>query len=145
MKTGAPENSKIHHGHNIRRLRNERKISQEAIAEKVFLSQQAVSRYEATRVIDDIILNRFAKALDIPVDMIKTMEEENGINLYIENNTIEKGGILNAMRDVDNENIFNPYDKIIELCNEKNELYERMLALEKEKTAILQQLLQEKV
>ncbi len=114
------------------------------MAEKVFLSQQTISRYESTRIIEDCILERFAKALEISVDMIKTLEEDNNINLYIENNTIEKGGILNAFGDIDNENFFYPLEKIMELCNEKTELYERMLALEKEKISMLEQMLKDK-
>ncbi|MDR2916296.1 MAG: helix-turn-helix domain-containing protein [Tannerella sp.] len=144
MGTDVLERIKIHHGHNIRRLRNEKKISQKDMAEKVFFSQQTVSRYESTRVIENSILERFAKALEVPVDMIKTLEEDNNINLYIENNTIAKGGNLNAFGEIDNENIFYPLEKIMELCNEKTELYERMLALEKEKISMLEQILKEK-
>jgi len=39
---------------------------------------------------------------------------------------------------------FNPIDKIVELYNEKIELYERMLKAEQEKNALLEKLLNEK-
>jgi transcriptional regulator with XRE-family HTH domain len=137
MDTDILDKLRIHHGHNIRHTRINKNMSQEILADKVNLSQQTVSRYEATRVIDDEMIERFAKALDITAEQIKTMEDDSAINLYITNNTFQEGSA-----NVIGENINNnhPIDKIIELCNEKTALYERMLQLEKEKIALLETL-----
>lgn len=144
METDFLDRTRIHHGHNIRRLRNEKKITQETMAKKVCLSQQTVSRYETTRIIDDEMLDRFAKALEVSVDTIKTLEEGSDINFYIENNTFHAGSHISPFSgDVDHDNVYNPIEKIIEMCNEKSELYERMLNLEKEKITMLEQLLKD--
>jgi len=142
METNALDRIKIHHGHNIRRLRIEKKISQGTLADKVSLSQQTVSRYESTRVIDDEMLDRFAKALDVPVDLIKTLEEDSEVNFYIENNTFHSNCHISPFsRDT---NVNNLVKEIIDLCNEKTALYERMLILEREKITMLEQMLKEK-
>jgi len=142
METDLLDGIRVHHGHNIRRLRKEKRISQEKMAEKVCLSQQTVSRYETTKTIDDEMLARFAKALDVPVETIKTMEDESEVNFYIENNTFQAGSHISPFSgDVDHDNVYNPIEKIIDMCNEKSELYERMLTLEKEKITMLEQFL----
>ena len=134
---------RIHHGHNVRRLRKEKNMSQEAMAEKACVAQQTVSRYEATREIDDEMLVRFAKALDVPVEVLKTMEEDSNYNFYIENNTFSDGSHVSPFGSIQDP-IYNPVKEIIDLCNEKTVLYERMINLEREKIAMLEKLLNEK-
>ena len=68
----------------------------------------------------------------------------------IENNNFETGygSISNTaiiQNDQNNENtINNPLDKIMELNKQTTDLFERMLAVEKEKSALLEQLLKKK-
>lgn len=138
METGNLQTGNVHHGHNIRRIRSDKGIKQEALADMVSLSQQSVSRYEAAKVIDDEMLERFAKALDVSADTIKTMEEATGVNFYMENNTFREGSSAGI------NNIYNPVREIIQMCNEKIELYERMMAQEKETISKLEQLLKAK-
>lgn len=129
----------VHQGHNVKRLRESKGISQQGLEPLVNLSQQTISRYEDKRVIDEEMLQRFAKALEVPVEILKNMEEDACFNYYVENNTfsdnVNAGGILNN---------YNPVDEIIKLCNEKVELYERMLANEKEKISLLEKMLIDK-
>lgn len=129
----------VHQGHNVKRLRESKGISQQGLEPLVNLSQQTISRYEDKRVIDEEMLQRFAKALEVPVEILKNMEEDVCFNYYVENNTfsdnVNAGGILNN---------YNPVDEIIKLCNEKVELYERMLANEKEKISLLEKMLIDK-
>ena len=68
METEELQNLNVHHGHNIRRTRIEKGIKQDAMSELVHLSQPAISRYERTKTIDDEILQRFARALNVPVE-----------------------------------------------------------------------------
>lgn len=72
-------------------------IKQGDLAEKISTTQPNVSKHENAPVLDDELLERYAKALDVSVEALKTMEEN------------------------DNEvNHFNPIEKI-------SELYERLL------------------
>lgn len=138
-QTETLDRPNVHQGHNVKRIRESKGISQQGLEPLVHLSQQTISRYEDKRVIDEEMLQRFAKALEVPVEILKNMEEDACFNYYIENNTfsdnVNAGGILNN---------YNPVDEIIKLCNEKVELYERMLANEKEKISLLEKMLIDK-
>lgn len=138
MGTDKIMNSKVHHGYNIRRVRMEKNIKQELLSDKVHMSQPTVSRYENMRVIDEEILQRFAKALDVPVDCLETMEEDAQTVVFenISNDVHDnKDGVTVPSGYANNPNTnynFNPIDKIAEL-------YERLLKEKDEKYAALEQ------
>lgn len=128
----APQ--KTHHGRNIKRLREMLGIKQEAIAIDLDITQQSVSELEQKEFIDDSTLKKVAKTLNIPIDAIKNMNDEatfNYINTF--NDKVESSFLNNPINCT-----FNPIDKIVELYNEKEALYERML---KEKDELLEKLL----
>ena len=77
-----------HHGHALRRLRQDRRLSQKELGDKVAMVQQTVSHYEDEERISDPILERFAKALDVTVDFIKELEDEKPMSMYVENNEV---------------------------------------------------------
>lgn len=125
----------VHHGHNIRRTRVEKDIKQEAMAQLVHLSQPAISKYEKMSVIDDEMLQRFARALDVPVDYLKTLEE-NAPSIVFESitNDIHDNTDVTSVGLIENDNrtnYFNPLDKI-------TELYERLLKEKDERYATLE-------
>ncbi|WP_165042684.1 helix-turn-helix domain-containing protein [Dysgonomonas sp. ZJ709] len=138
METGNTTTKRVHHGHNIKRLRESRGMKQETIADVMDLAQQTISKYESKRTLDDDILKKFAEALNVSVDTLKEMEEDP-VTIIFENNIIENNnGSIKAYVEEDNStNTFNPVDKIVELC-------ERMLQADQEKIALLEQLLKEK-
>lgn len=128
--TTAPS-PKVHHGRNIKRLREMLGVKQELIANELNMTQQAISKLEQKEQIDDEILDRVSKVLNIPLDAIKNLSDEattNYINTFYDN----QGNGFFA-----NNVTFNPIDKIVDL-------YERLLAAEKEKVAILEKLLEGK-
>ena len=142
---------RVHHGRNIRRTRVEKNMNQEGLSELVHLSQPAVSKYEKMRVIDDDMLQRFARALNVPFDYLKTLEED-AQTVVFENNTVNDseqntggakisiGTVKSYTEDTDSSNDnrvnnFNPIDKI-------TELYERLLKEKDEKYAALERRLQ---
>ncbi len=120
------------YGEIIRLIRKRKGIKQEVLAQRVNMSQQTVSRYESMEIIDDDILEKFAKALDIPVDFFKSFNLDNTMNYYnVTNNTDytmstgenASGNELNQLKNqtIENqENIYNPLDTV-------KELYERLL------------------
>lgn len=106
------------------------------------MSQPTVSRYEGMRVIDDEILQRFARALNVPVDYLKTLEEDVPTIIF-ENNTInnrDNAGANTHVGFTEEENNttanFNPIDKI-------TELYERLLKEKDERLAAFEKRLSE--
>lgn len=141
METEVKEKRNTHHGHAIKRYRHTLGIKQEALAMDMGVSQALVSLYEKKKVIEDDMLEKFAEALKIAPEFIKELEEDP-VTVIIENNTFEEGSGA-AYQNVINNNP-DPVDRLVELFNEKTALYERMLALEKEKNELLEKLLKEK-
>lgn len=139
METEELTVGRVHHGRNIRRTRIEKNIKQDALSKLVHLSQPAISKYEKMRVIDDEMLQRFARALDVPLDYLKNLEED-AQTVVFENNTVNNndkasasiGGYIEENNGVNN---FNPIDKI-------TELYERLLKEKDEKYEALERRLQ---
>lgn len=109
-----------HLGRKISRIREIFQIKQEALAAELGVSQQAVSKLEKSDKIDDKLLERIARILNVSVDGIKNYTDEaiyNCINTAGENPAHVQS---------------QPIEKIIEL-------YERLLASEKEKVALLKE------
>ena len=118
---------KSNHGANIRRWREWRNINQDVLAEQIGVSQATLSGYEKRDKLEQDVLEKVAKALDIPVEAITEMENGASINIV---NAYDNSGSINYSPT------FNPIDKIIEL-------YDKLLESEKEKVAILQEVLKD--
>jgi len=130
---------KVNHGRNLKCLRKVLGYTQERLAFELNMSQQAFSDMEKRETIDDKTLKKVADVMKVPVDAIKNMTEEstyNFINTLNENTFNDNSGLNNIVN--------NPIDKIIELYNEKMELYEKLLQSEREKVDILQEALRDK-
>lgn len=116
---------RVHHGSNIRRLRDILGVKQEMIAQELGWTQQSVSKLEQREQIDEDTLQKVANVLHIPVDAIKNFNNEATVtfitNTFNNHNTIT-GNFGNGQLHV-----FNPVEKIVEL-------YERLLKAEREKT-----------
>lgn len=123
----ANPSHKVHHGRNIKRLREMLGVKQEYMARELNLTQQAISKLEQKDVVEDDILDKISKVLNVPVDAIKNLNEEATFNI-IANSYHDNASSVNYNCN------FNPIDKIVEL-------YERLVAVEKEKVAMLERLL----
>ena len=66
----------VHHGRNMKRLREILGIKQEILANELSLSQQTVSRLESQEVLDDDTLEKIARVLNVPVDAIKSYNDD---------------------------------------------------------------------
>jgi len=129
--TEASPSPKVHHGRNIKRLREMLGVKQEYIANELNMTQQTISKLEQKEEIEDEILEKVAKSLNVPMDAIKNLNDEaatNYINTFYDNHG--HGFFSNNFN-------FNPVDKVVEL-------YERLLTAEKEKVSMLEKLLEEK-
>ncbi|MEA5129710.1 MAG: helix-turn-helix domain-containing protein [Proteiniphilum sp.] len=140
METIEQTFKNTHHGHTIKRIRHSLGIKQEVLADMIGTTQARISNYEQEKVLEDEMIDKFAKALNVAPELIRELEEDP-ITVIIENNTFEKGS--GAYHNIINNNP-DPIDRLIELSNEKTALYERMLELEKEKNALLEKLLKER-
>jgi len=146
METKEQKLKNTHHGHAIKRFRHTLGIKQEALAAEMGLSQALISTYEQRKVLNDDVIERFAKALNVAPELIKELEEDP-VTFIVENNTFEEGSIANISNVSEGNNntiTNNPIEQIIELNKEKTALYERMLELEKEKNALLEKLLEDR-
>ena len=130
--------SNVHQGRNIKRTRLEKNINQDVLSELVHMSQPTVSRIENMRVIEEDVLERFAKALKVPVEYLQTLEE-GAQTVVFENITntdqARTTGYANTYDDNSVQNI-NPIDKI-------TELYERLLKDKDDKCSALEKRIQE--
>jgi transcriptional regulator with XRE-family HTH domain len=129
-----------HIGRNISRIRELRQMKQEALAMAIGVSQQTISTIENSETVDDEKLQQIAVALGVSAEGIKNFNEENLITYF---NTFNESDFSNSNGAFGNHNNynFNPIDKLIEVYEEKEKLYERLLQAEKDKLGYLEKLL----
>lgn len=118
-------------------------IKQEALAITLGedWSQKRVSLMEQKETIENNLLEQVAAIFKIPVEAIENLDEEQAVNIIAntfhtnDNATVGIGG--NSGNGDDDNRIFHPIDKLVQLHEEKITLYERML---KEKDDIIDRL-----
>ncbi len=118
------------HGANVRRWREWRNINQDVLAEKIGVSQATLSSYEKKEKLEQEVLEKLAKALDIPVEAITELNAGTSINIVANTFSDFKDNAVATQ----NYPTFNTVDKIIEL-------YEKLLETEKEKVRLLEEVL----
>lgn len=123
--------TKPHIGRKISRIRELRGMKQEALAQALGVSQQAVSNLENSEKVDDARLEEVAKALGVSVEAIKNFNDETVLNIISNTFSSNDNSTLNAINVQPN---FNPLDKIVEL-------YERLVQAEKDKVEYLERFL----
>ena len=148
METENVKDKKVHQGLNVSKIRRYEDIKQEDLAEKLGVSQQFISQLEKQREIGRDYLVKIAAILKVAPEVIENMEE-TPVSVVIENNNFEyeNGSCSNNIgysTEFNDYKTIHPVEKIIELSKENATLYERMLANEKEKVALLEKLLNEK-
>lgn len=127
-----------HIGRNISRIRELRDMKQEVLAIAIGVSQQTISNIENSESIDEDKLQQVATALGVSAEAIKNFSEESVITYFSTYNDNSSGPITN------NQCTFNPLDKVVELYDDKEKLYERLLQAEKDKVTYLEKLLNQK-
>jgi transcriptional regulator with XRE-family HTH domain len=126
---------KIHQGKNITRFRQMLGMKQEALASILGddWNQMKISRLEAKEEIEPKLLGEVAKALKVPVEVITTLDDEGAINII--SNTVNNNDNATGNSLLNYQPTFNPIDKILEL-------FERLLASEKEKVDLMKEILE---
>jgi transcriptional regulator with XRE-family HTH domain len=115
---------KVHEGRNVKRFREMLGVKQEALASSLGedWSQKKVSLLEQKETLEPEILDQVAKILKISPEAIRSFSEEAANHFF---NTFYDHSGFNY------QCTFNPLDKVMEL-------FERLLASEKEKVQILE-------
>lgn len=136
------ETAKKHIGRNIARIREMRGMKQETLAELLGVSQQKVSLFENAEELEDVKLEPIAKALEISVEALKNFSEDAFFNIIANtyNNTSNDNSTLIAS-SLNYHPTFNPIDKLLESYDENKKLYERLLDSEKEKSRLIEELI----
>jgi transcriptional regulator with XRE-family HTH domain len=124
----------IHLGRKISRIRELRGMKQEALAAALGISQQAISKLEQSEEIEDTTLEKVATALGVSVEAIKNYSDETVLNIISNTFTSNDNSTINA---INIQPTFNPLDKLMEALEANKELYERLLASEREKVELL--------
>jgi len=130
--------TKNHIGRKISRIRELRDMKQEALAQALGISQQAVSNIENSETVEDAKLEEIAKALGVTAEGIKQFSEEAVFNIISNtyHNTSSDTSTLIAS-SLNYQPTFNTVEKIVEL-------YERLLQSEKDKVAFLEKFIEQK-
>lgn len=140
----AMSETTIHHGKNIKRIREMLGLKQEALASEMGSdwNQRKISILEQRELIDPPILEEVAKALKVPVDAIKNYNEEAAIfNIQHNYEGANTGsGIIGNSLNYENCT-FNPIEKLIEVVEENRKLYAALLKEKDEKIALIEKLL----
>ena len=127
-----------HLGRKIMQMRELLGITQEAVAEKIGVSQQAVSKIEQNEDVDDATLERVAKALGVNAEAIKNLDEEARVyNIVTNQGTSHIVGTHSHNYNC----TFNPFDKWAEAIEKNEKLYEALLKGDRGKVEMLQKLL----
>lgn len=129
--------NKSNHGPNVRRWREWKNMNQDVLAEMIGVSQATLSLYEKKEKLDKEILEKIAKALEIPVEAITELGKDTSVNIFSGTWNENATGSLNGY-------VYNPIEKLIEVYNEKEALYERMLREKEETISLLHEVLKGK-
>jgi transcriptional regulator with XRE-family HTH domain len=124
------QQTELHLGHNIQRIREIIGMKQSTLADNAEMSQQNVSRLESSPIIADDTLELLAKGLGVTPEFVKSFTEEKAVYNIQNNFTVQDHGSFNNQ-----PNIYSSEFAV--------QLIEKLLESEKEKVALLKELLQE--
>lgn len=130
-----------HIGRNISRIRELRDMKQEALAISIGVSQQTISSIEGSESVDEEKLKAIAQVLGVTPEVIKNFSEDAVFNIIGNTFDIENN---NGSSVISYGCTFNPFDKLLEVLDKNEKLYERLVEAEKEKVALLEKLLDKK-
>ena len=134
MKERTDFSVNVHHGHNIKRLREILHVKQDVIATEFNITQQAVSDLERKACINDEVLGKIAKILRVPVEAIKNFNDEAAVNVIA--NTFDGSALLCYQPTINqNGKLVETLERLLRAEQEKNVLLEKQLAEEKQKSS----------
>jgi transcriptional regulator with XRE-family HTH domain len=134
------KSSPRHLGRKVSRIRELLGVKQESLAEKLGISQQAVSKLEQSEQIEDATLEKIAGALGVRSEAIRNFSEEAALNIIANTFNSRENSVSIGYQSTFN---FNPIDKWIDAIEEIRRLYEELLKSEREKVRMLERLMED--
>jgi transcriptional regulator with XRE-family HTH domain len=138
----AMEETVLHIGRKISRVREQRGWKQEALAHELGITQQAVSRIEQSENLEEATLERVAKGLGVPVEFIKNyvdpVTNNNTQNNY-EGSNVATNGVAFSNQNCTIDNV---PAKWLESLEEIKRLNAALLKEKDEKIALLQKMVE---
>jgi transcriptional regulator with XRE-family HTH domain len=140
-----------HHGKNIKRIREFFGVKQEAFAKQLGpdWTQGRISTLEGKEVIEPELIQQIAKVLNVSPQAIENLTDDVANNYFNNNNFYDnssnQGPIANNNTNDHCTMTFNPLDKLMEIINKNEALYEQLLKVEREKNELLGRLLNRKL
>jgi transcriptional regulator with XRE-family HTH domain len=138
----------IHQGRNVKRFREMLGIKQEALALDLgdAWNQKKISMLEQKEEIDAELLQQIADVLKVPTEAIRNFDEDAAM-MNIQHN-YDGSNNQGANNQGPNNGgtcyfTFNPLENWLEALSENKRLYEALLKSEKEKNALLQDMINE--
>lgn len=132
-----------HQGRAVKRLREILQVKQDTIAMALNISQQSVSVLETKETLEPEQLEKIAKELGVPVEVIKNFNEEAAV-YNIQNNYDHS--VNEGIVGVTNSNVtLNSLEKWLESMEEIKRLNAALLKEKDEKIALLERVLAEKM
>ena len=132
-----------HLGRKVRQVRELLSLTQEEVAEKMGISQQAVSNIESNETVEREQLDRVAKAMGVSPEAIRYFDEDATVYNIVTTHDHSSGINYNCT--------FNPLDKWAQAIEKNEKLYEALikekealLKSEREKVAMLERFLEER-
>lgn len=149
MNTTAMPSKTVHHGNNVKRIREILHIKQETLADAMGISQQKISLLEQKEKIDREQMEEIAKALNVPAELIEHYDAEASINIIANHFTSQDNSVQHQNGVQNNDHCtFNPLDELLKavedykrLHQENKQLYEQLLKAEREKVAMLEKMM----
>jgi len=136
----------VHQGRAIKRIREILHIKQDAIANDLNITQQAVSLLENKETIDPETLEQIAKTMGVAVEAIKNYSDEAAVSIIQNNYEGSNPSATNVgpSQYMNYQCTFNPLDKLMEALDEIKRLNAALIKEKDEKIALLERLAGEK-
>tara|TARA_R110002020_G_scaffold41684_1_gene122710 strand:+ start:264 stop:785 length:522 start_codon:yes stop_codon:yes gene_type:complete len=122
----------VHHGRNVKRLREIMGIKQFALAESCNWSQQQMSKLENSEIIEDETLKVIAKELGVTSEFIKNFNPDSAIYNIQSNNTFNDHAVNSSQHSYPHIE-YHPVDQLVQLL-------EKYLQDDQKKTAQIESL-----
>ncbi len=123
-------------GRKISRIRELRGMKQDALASELGVTHQMISKVEQSDDVSDLMLEKIAEVLGVTPDAIKNYSDEAAI-YNIQNNYDGSSNSHGSNNVIHHNCTFNPLDELVKAYYANQELYERLLAAEREKNELL--------
>lgn len=142
---------KSHHGDNLILARKWKKMTQADVADKIGIHQTEISTLEKQETIDEVLLERIAEAMDIPVSFFTDFDLDDAVKNYYNNSSYVVNDEAHVNQIIQGDEIIEgdvnnnyPLEEVQELTDKflklQKELLEKNHHLDKENALLKQEL-----